>query len=965
MSKAVKHISWSLRKFVERIFSHFVTFSIQIKLFISSILITLLVIATVFYVFQTFILGLVVEQQAVYSLNSYDYANQTMKSSHDELEVSVKGLNNSEILANILRNHQDGENILNLGNNVTNIEAEINRVFPRQNRMNNVIFVGVNRSAYIYSKSNQGQYLGKIADFEKFYAGLSTLINMEEESLPVFSLVPDELKSGDMSEAYIYRLLDNQIILIRTLKDFKNEMTGLVAITMNTGAFFEVFSRQDDQQTIMIMDKRDKLIWSNQDLGEYAGLLDSLKLHNGEYQTRYANNQRILCIYHNLQPFQFQVISFIPYDRIQKGSLEINLLIGIYGGICIVYVLLMSYLYSRNISAPINGLLERLKKEIREGAEKNSYPQVPQHGGKSLRRRLVNYFVLSTILPNLIFATISFNGFYNFYKEKVVYYSSNTLKLVKHYFESKIEEYDLVLKQVAYNRRVQEILQKLQSQPLLKQDTEFISNLLLNMKTNRKEQINVALYDPKGDLIYSTEYFSMNRKDPVIEKFKTALEESVGELNFLGIGKNYYLEPEMSFARKIRYINSYGGQFAGTIGYIKIGISYESVERIVTKAREDLPSHIVVTDSKMNYFAFDDLFTERLMANNGDFFKNLDDRGNTFRYDDRNYMAISENGQAYDIGYIKIISEEGLRQKLAPFYKYSVIIALVIAVLILANSYFIYSSILNPLKKILSDMQNVVEDSGKPIRTNVFLKDEISYISMKINELLGEINALMHENYEAKIREKELLLLQKEAQFAALQGQINPHFLYNTLESINWVAYKAGVNDICSMVSALGRFLRGALSSSKTVRIIDEVNHLNDYIFIQELRYKGRLQFVLDIREEIHAYKTLKLVLQPIVENAIFHGVDNMKNGGKILVRGYGRKASIVLSVRDNGGGMKEEKLKDVIKQLEGPPDNKSSIGLGNVYLRLRLYFGENFRMQIKSKAGKGTVIRLIIPAAE
>ncbi|HHW49246.1 MAG TPA: sensor histidine kinase [Clostridiaceae bacterium] len=967
MPKVLEFIPRGLHKLLRYLFSHFIKFSIQIKLFISSIIITVLVIAIVFYVFQIFILRLVLEQQVTYSLNFYEYANQTLKSNHDELEISVKGINNSEVLTKILKNNDDKTDIVSLSNNVANIEAEISRVFPKQNIINSVILVGVNRFAYVYTKSSRGQFLGRISEFERFYDDLSTLVKTdEEESVPVYSIVPENFKGEDTCECQIFKLLDGQIALIRTLKNFKNELTGLVAITVDTRAFFEIFSGQEEYVTVMIMDRRNNLIWSNRNNGEYIDLLGSIGQNNGEYQTRTVNNKNVLCIYKNLQPFQFQVISVIPYEKIYKGSSEIMLMIGIYSVICILYVLLMSYLYSRNISSPINELLKKLMDEIKEEVKKKNFILVPARSRNSLRYRLAYYFVLSSILPNPIFAVISFNSFFKFYKENVVYYSSNTLKLARHYFDSKIEEYDLMLKQIGYNERIQEIFRKFSNNTLTKEDTEYVSDLLLNVKSNRKEQINVALYDPSGSIIYSTEYFSVNDNNPAIKNFVPQLKESIGELVLLGIGKNYYLEPEMGFGRKIRYLKSHDGKFGSTIGYIKLGVSSESVERIVMNAREDLPSHIALTDNKMNYLTFDDPVPEHLIANNKRYFEDYKEKAGTLRYDNRNYTVISEKGQAGNIGYLKIIPEDGLKQKLDPFYRNSIIIALVILGLVLANSYLIYISILYPLNRLLVDMQNIVEGSGKPVRTNIFIRDEISYIAIKINELLSEMNRLIHENYESRIREKELMLLQKEAQFAALQRQINPHFLYNTLESINWVAYKAQVKDICNMVSALGRFLRWGLSGGKTVRIIDEINYLNDYIFIQEMRYQGRLQFTLNIKEEVFERKILKLVLQPIVENAIIHGIDHMKRGGEILIRGYAVKDSIVLSVRDNGAGMDEKKLREVTEQLEKPQqDNKSSIGLSNVYSRLRLYYGENFRMQIKSKPGKGTVTRLIIPAAD
>jgi two-component system sensor histidine kinase YesM len=284
---------------------------------------------------------------------------------------------------------------------------------------------------------------------------------------------------------------------------------------------------------------------------------------------------------------------------------------------------------------------------------------------------------------------------------------------------------------------------------------------------------------------------------------------------------------------------------------------------------------------------------------------------------------------------------------------------------VLLISYLVSKSILTPVRRLLEDMQKAVDNNEHDYILTSDGTDEISFISNQFNNLLRRMDQLIHENYIAKIHEKELMILQKDAQLEALQQQINPHFLYNTLESINWMAYQAGAMDICKMVSALGRFLRAALKNNDIITIREEISNLRDYVFIQKLRYSGRLKIKWDINEEVYGYNIVKLVLQPLVENAIKHGLDSLKDGGEITVRADFEKEYILIQIMDNGIGMSESQVRNILNGIDSSVYSKSNFGIRNVFLRLKYVYNNDFSFNIISKAGSGTEVRLRIPAQQ
>jgi two-component system, sensor histidine kinase YesM len=269
-------------------------------------------------------------------------------------------------------------------------------------------------------------------------------------------------------------------------------------------------------------------------------------------------------------------------------------------------------------------------------------------------------------------------------------------------------------------------------------------------------------------------------------------------------------------------------------------------------------------------------------------------------------------------------------------------------------------SIYMPIKKLHDVTATITKNDLQTLitRDNV---DEITELGMSFNIMIGKIKELL----DSKIKEQENL---KKAELRALQAQINPHFLYNTLDTIIWMAESKKTDQVVEIVSALSSFFRISLSKGMDwITIGEEVELIRSYLTIQKMRYQDILDFKIEVDQDVMDNTILKLILQPLVENALYHGIKNKRQGGIIRVRAKRkREDQILLEVEDDGIGFTPEKLARLHAHLNdhsGDIKLESGYGIDNVNNRIRLYYGEPYGVSIRSEYNSGTCVTLIIPA--
>jgi two-component system sensor histidine kinase YesM len=278
---------------------------------------------------------------------------------------------------------------------------------------------------------------------------------------------------------------------------------------------------------------------------------------------------------------------------------------------------------------------------------------------------------------------------------------------------------------------------------------------------------------------------------------------------------------------------------------------------------------------------------------------------------------------------------------------------------VIAASLFVSAKISEPIKKLEREMKKV--ESGNfnidiDIDIDAQSEDEVKRLSKAFNMMVKRIQNLM----EQIISEQEA---KRKSELKALQAQINPHFLYNTLDSIVWMNENKDYAGVTTMVVALSQFFRISISRGKElIPVSDEIEHIKSYLTIQKIRYKNKFTFNIDAQPEALGYKTLKLILQPIVENAIYHGVEQLYDEGIINIRVSVEGETVLFQVIDNGYGIKPDILKNILNRKDGSKSDHGGVGLKNVNERIKLFFGELYGIEIFSTLDVGTTVNIRIP---
>lgn len=306
---------------------------------------------------------------------------------------------------------------------------------------------------------------------------------------------------------------------------------------------------------------------------------------------------------------------------------------------------------------------------------------------------------------------------------------------------------------------------------------------------------------------------------------------------------------------------------------------------------------------------------------------------------------------------VGVVPESTQIMSMNQFRYYIVITIIILLMMLLVVNRFISKRISKPIRE-LDESVKAYEAGGKK---DIYVggSSEIRHLGYSVQKSYEQIEELMDEIIKQQTQ-------RRKSELAALQSQINPHFLYNTLESITWMVEANRNADAVLMISELAKLLRISLSKGKTIiRIADEIQHSKSYMSIQMVRYKERFGIKFHIDEEINDYCIVKLVIQPILENAIYYGVGDMDadEGGMITVTGRKIEEDIYISIEDNGMGMREEVVENILTDNSKVPKHGSGVGVINVHNRIQLMFGEEYGLKVESEADEGTKVTIHIPA--
>jgi two-component system sensor histidine kinase YesM len=417
-------------------------------------------------------------------------------------------------------------------------------------------------------------------------------------------------------------------------------------------------------------------------------------------------------------------------------------------------------------------------------------------------------------------------------------------------------------------------------------------------------------------------------------------------------GENFSV---ISAARMIRDPNDY----SDTIGIFRIDMLESNLKDIVRKANTTQSGvaylqnrdGLVITSSDHELMkSFDVEFS---------FLQNLADS-------EENWQETQQDSDRLLVGSKAIIGTDWFLVSIIPYEEIlstgntirQQMLVLLVALTTLAYILAFYMSGSNTkrISRLIKKMRKVQEGEFEPIKVTP-VKDEIGELMEAFNYMIQRIKILIEDQYKSG---QEI----KSVELKALQAQINPHFLYNTLDLINWTAIKHKVPEVSSLVQSLSKFYKLSLNKGRDiVPISDEIQHVTLYTDIQNMRFENRIKLNIDIDEDILEYSILKTILQPIVENSIIHGIlEKDDQSGNISIRGRLEKNTVILKIQDDGIGIDIETVNDV---LNANPKESHGYGVRNINNRLRLHYGQEYGLTYTSTPGKGTEVVIRIPAVK
>ena len=408
-----------------------------------------------------------------------------------------------------------------------------------------------------------------------------------------------------------------------------------------------------------------------------------------------------------------------------------------------------------------------------------------------------------------------------------------------------------------------------------------------------------------------------------------------------------------------RYVDINDGEIPGS-GVLLVDMKYSVIEDVlkqINDSSEGIYYYMISRDGQMIYHPRKTEMARGLFDENSLKASGYEEGTYEITTDGHKESVVVGNIAYTGWKLIGVVPESVQTARINNFRYYIFTTIMVLMMMLLEGNRLISRKISKPIRK-LDESVKTYEAGGKP---DIYIggSSEIRHLGYSVQRSYERIETLMEEI----IRQQNE---RRKSELDALQSQINPHFLYNTLESITWMVEAQKNEEAVIMISELAKLLRVSLSRGKTIiPVKDELQHSRSYMNIQFVRYKERFQMEFQTDKEIEDYCIVKLVIQPILENAIYYGVGNMDEDdeGKITVRGEKKEDDIYITIEDNGMGMRKEVLENILKDNNKVPKHGSGVGVINVHSRIQLMFGEQYGLEIYSEPDEGTRVVIHIPA--
>lgn len=492
--------------------------------------------------------------------------------------------------------------------------------------------------------------------------------------------------------------------------------------------------------------------------------------------------------------------------------------------------------------------------------------------------------------------------------------------------------------------------------------TDDISEELnLLYEANKDSLVSIGIFSEYGQVIAAQpltqvkNYVDPRQSDWFIKaKSKSEnLHFSTPHVQNLFIDPDYKYRWVVSLSRAVDITNN--GKISS--GVLLVDMNFTGIEQLFKNVSMDNSSYIYLIDGEgeIIYHPRQQLIYANLIDENNIVAADYEDGNHKEKFQGSNRLVTVKT-----VGYTgwKIVCVTPMNDIMYSYSDmgiFSIFIMLLFITIIAFSNIFVSTRITSPITELEKSVKKL-ENGESDIEILVDGSYEVRHLAKAIKSMVNQMHLLM----DNIVKEQEA---KRKSELDALQAQINPHFLYNTLDSIIWMIENENYDGAITMVTSLARLFRISLSKGKNIiSVKDELEHAKNYLTIQNIRYKDKFEYYIEYEEETLELATIKLIIQPLIENAIYHGMEFMSGDGEILVKAYIKNSNLYIDVIDNGFGMTEEVAKNLLTNNSTSKGSGSGIGLKNVHERIQLYFGAEYGLEIYSEPDEGTTIRIHMP---
>lgn len=500
----------------------------------------------------------------------------------------------------------------------------------------------------------------------------------------------------------------------------------------------------------------------------------------------------------------------------------------------------------------------------------------------------------------------------------------------------------------------------LKQQDISNADAGESIELLYN--ANQDKVVNIALFDTKGEVVYGVPS-STAKKNSSTRNAKWYLDAAanIENLHFsLPYVQNIFDTPDISYRWVVSLSRYVELEREGKVedGVLLVDMNFSGIEQILKNVNFGNSGYLYLMDQdgEIIYHPRQQLLYSGLAEEDNRRVKDYEDGGYIIEFQGKQRMNTVKT-----VGYTgwKLVAVAPMEEVVSSYQDlryYILILSICLIIVLIWVSTVVSEKLTVPIERLEESVESL-EAGNLETKITISGSEEIRHLGKSVQLMVNQMKRLMAEI----VVEQEL---KRRTEFEALETQINPHFLYNTLDSIVWMIENGKNDGAVKMVTSLARLFRISIRGRSIVPVRDELAHAEYYLAIQNVRYKNKFSYSVEASEEVKDYATVKLILQPMIENSINHGMAHMEkdDGGEIIVRAYADKGALIMEVEDNGCGMTPERLNQILGGREYVRSKASGIGVGNVNERIRLHFGREYGVEIISEPDEGTIVRMRMP---